>query len=122
MKRLRPANQQKEAKKKNIRKKVKNEENSEQKNALDDNPELRKIEEATKNGELTEDQKKKLFDRLIEICDILLGTGYPDVYSDTKEAIIGKFIKEEDKCIRSDLDELEKDLEDLNPDHNVIEE
>jgi hypothetical protein len=109
-------------KKKNVRKKVKNEENSEQANALDDKPKKEEKEKKDDKNELPEEEKKRLFNRIIEICDILVSTGYMDVGTDTKEQIKEKFIKEEDKVIRTDLDELEKDLEDLNPDHNVVEE
>jgi hypothetical protein len=52
----------------------------------------------------------------------LVSQGYSEVFTDTREKIEQRFIAEEDKEIRKDLDVLEKGMEDLNPDHNVIEE
>lgn len=122
--RLRPSTQAKNTHKKNIRKKVKTDEEAqeEKKDEKGHSKSKKEDEVTTISKELTEEEKKKKFDRIIEICDQLVSTGYSEVYTDTKEQIEEKFMKEEDKAIRKDLDELEKDLIDDTKDHNVIEQ
>lgn len=121
--RFRPAQAKAQPKhKKNVRKTVKTEENSAQHNMAGANgdTEVKKGEAATEaQGDQTDKDKK--FERIVEICNILSGNGYMDVYTDTKETIQKKFMKEEDVLIKRDLED-EGVIEDMNPDHNVVEE
>lgn len=123
--RLKPAQAKVQPKhKKNIRKTVKTEENSAQHNLAGANgekdTEVKKGDNAT-GAQGDQAEKDKQFERIVEICNILSGNGYMDVYSDTKEDIQRKFMKEEKELIKHDLED-EGEIEDLNPDHNVVEE
>jgi len=118
--RLRPAQAKPQKKtQKNVRKKqLKTEENSEQHNLAEGN-------NNNKEGEIAEnkedEEKKKAFDRLVEICDSLCGNGYMEVYNDTRERVQNRFMRFEDELIKHDLED-EGKIEDMNPDHNVIEQ
>jgi len=120
--RLRPAQAKPQKKsQKNVRKKqLKTEDNSDQHNLVEKGTEGQ--QEVSENKEANEDdEKKKAFDRLVEICDILCGNGYMEVYNDTRERIQNKFMRFEDELIKHDLED-EGKLEDMNPDHNVVEQ
>ena len=119
--RLRPAQAKPQKKsQKNVRKKqLKTEDNSEQHNLVEKGTEgtiAENKEEA--NGD---EEKKKAFDRLVEICDVLCGNGYMEVYNDTRERIQNRFMRLEDEFIKHDLED-EGKIEDMNPDHNVVEQ
>ena len=128
--RLKPSQAKPQARhQKNVRKKVKTDAVSEKDKEENKNAEHKKGEAnggETKNEETqpaadSEEGKKKAFDRIVEICSLLCGNGYMSIYSDTKEEILKKFMLEEDVLIKHDLED-EGKIEDMNPDHNVVEQ
>ena len=89
--RVRPAQAKPQKKnQRNVRKKqLKTEDNSDQHNLVKKGTEG--------NGD---EEKKKLFGRLVEICDILCGNGYMEVYVDTRERIQNRFMRFEDELVK----------------------
>ena len=127
---MRPAQAKPQKKaQKNVRKKqLKTEDNSQQHNLAENEKGTNNGNGDHKEGEIAEtkvgaedEEKKKNFDRLVEICDSLCGNGYMEVYNDTRERIQNRFMRLEDELIKHDLED-EGRIEDMNPDHNVIEQ
>ena len=99
---------------------MKTETNSDQHNVLGKDGKKAENKEEDKEQD-NDEEKKKMFDRVVEICDLLCGNGYMDVFTDTRERIQNKFMRIEDELIQHDLDD-EGKCEDMNPDHNVVEQ
>jgi len=99
---------------------VKTENNSDQHNALKKENKTQEGAKDKDGQDKSDEEKKKLFDKIVEICGILCGNGYMEVFTDTRERIQNKFMRIEDELIKHDLDG-EGKIEDMNPDHNVIE-
>jgi len=86
---------------KNVRKMIKTESNSEQHNGI--STDKRKTEnKETDNDKENNDEKKALFERIVEICDILSMNGCIDIYNETKGKIQNKLKSFKDKLAQID--------------------